>query len=127
MGETDVFGLAKDCGAAKAKEGLELEQQVEDALKANGIPYKRGQTFVSPIPNMSGEIDFEVPRALIEVTVKKNDKLGQITKYFTPLFNPNGKPVILYAPKYGGAASRDIDRAGALIVRALADLIALVK
>ena len=127
LGETDVFGLAKDCSAANAQKGLDLENDVEKELKANGIPYKRGQHFVSPIPNMSGEIDFEVPNALIEVTVRKKDKLGQLTKYFTPLFNPNGKPVILYAEKYGGAASRDVERTGALVVRTLADLIALVK
>jgi hypothetical protein len=35
--------------------------------------------------------------------------------------------VILYAPNYLGVAARDVEAAGGLVVRNLADLVGLVK
>jgi hypothetical protein len=127
LAQTDVFGLSGDCGAAQAKKGLELEAEVEAELKRVGIPYIRGQKFHGPLPIHCGEIDFEVENAVIEVTVKKSDKMFQIEKLLTPHFNPTGKTVILFAQHYGGAASRDVERAGALVVRSMDDLIGMVK
>jgi hypothetical protein len=53
-------------------------------------------------PNNSiGEIDVETSQAIIEVTVAKSGKLGQVSNFIgNATFNPSGKPVILYAPNY---------------------------
>jgi len=74
-----------------------------------------------------GEIDVEVQQAIIEVTKESSGKLPQLRKYFTPFFNPLQKTVILYAPDYGGAATRAAEEAGVLVVRYTQDLVGLVR
>ena len=68
-----------------------------------------------------------MPSTIIEVTTSRNGKLDQIERYLTPLFNPNGKQVVLFAPKYGGFAQRDVERVGGIVVKTLDGLINLVK
>lgn len=105
--------------------GDDLEDEVEAALKKAGISYVRGRKFG---PNGSiGEIDFEVSNAIIEVTKKSGKKLKQIKNYISnKTMNPTGKTVILFAPNYGFTAGKDIEEAGALVVREMDDLIDLV-
>jgi hypothetical protein len=80
-------------------------------------------------PNGStGEIDIETPQALVEVTVRPGGKLAQIQKLMgNPAMNPTGKPVILYAPKYGGAAGKSIEQAGGYVARTPQELTALLN
>lgn len=123
----DPLGLAKKC---YKKSGPELEQDIENELNKQGIPILRQNDPVVDAAGVRlGEIDFEVPQAIIEATVSPKDKLSQITKYINnpSLFNPSGKPIILFAPNYGHTAARDIEGVGALVVRDFADLIALVR
>ena len=49
------------------------------------------------------------------------------SKYFTPMFNPMNKVVILYSETYGWRAARDIEAMGGLVVQNIPDLINLVK
>lgn len=44
-----------------------------------------------------------------------------------PDINPNGKPVILYAPNYRFMAGKDIVDTGGLLARTPAELIALLQ
>jgi hypothetical protein len=105
-----------------------LEQDVENRLNSEGIPIlKRDEKVFDALGDLKGDIDFEVPEAIIEVTVSPKGKLDQIEKYMTPLFNPTEKAVVLFAPKYGGLAGRDAEQAGAIVVKTLDDLIGLVK
>jgi hypothetical protein len=70
-----------------------------------------------------GEIDIETSDAIIEVTTKKTGKLSQIQKYLNnPLMNPDGKPVILYAPNYIGQATKDIEALNVPVVKTMQDL-----
>ena len=75
-------------------------------------------------PNGSiGDIDVETSSAIIEVTVMKRDKLGQIQKLMSNRdINPTGKPVILYAPSYGKFSTRDIINAGAYVAKTESEL-----
>ncbi|HEU5376783.1 MAG TPA: RHS repeat-associated core domain-containing protein [Ktedonobacteraceae bacterium] len=48
-----------------------------------------------------GDVDVESPNLLIEATLQTGGKTDQISKLLTnELLNPNGKPVVLYAPRY---------------------------
>lgn len=74
-----------------------------------------------------GEVDVETKKSIIEATTMKKGKMGQVRKYQTKLFNPQGKAVILYAPKYNGPATRAAEQAGAYVVRSPAELQTLLK
>jgi hypothetical protein len=80
-------------------------------------------------PNGSiGEIDVEVSKAIIEVSVAQSDKLSQITKLLSNnTMNPTGKLVILYAPNYLNTAANDITSAGAYVVRTPQELTSLLS
>ena len=120
----DPLGLAGVPGCA----GDLLEKEVEARLNAEGIPIiKRNQAFLNPDGSAFREVDFETNQAIIEATVSPNKKLQQVTDYLGPIINPTGKPVILYAPLYNDRAARDIERAGALVVKNMDDLIGLVR
>jgi RHS repeat-associated protein len=120
----DPLGLIGACGTPGAK----LEQDVEERLNKEGIPIlKRDEKVFDALGRLKGDIDFEVPSSIIEVTVSPNGKLDQIERYLTPLFNPTGKQVVLFAPKYGGFAQRDVERAGGIVVKTMDDLINRVK
>lgn len=103
-----------------------LENDVEDALKREGIVYKRGEKFGDN--GSIGEIDFQVNSAIIEVTESKKGKLSQIKKLISnKTMNPNGKRVILYAPNYNNTASKDIENAGAEVIKNMDALIKSIK
>jgi RHS repeat-associated protein len=120
----DPLGLAGACGTP----GDKLEKEVEDALKEAGISIlERNKKIFNELGQEVGEIDFVVQNAIIEVTVSPKGKLPQIQDYMTELFNPTQRPVVLYAPSYRNTPAKDIEKAGALVVRDLSDLIALVK
>jgi len=129
----DPNGSADPLGLARKKvckdTGPQLEANIEAQLKAAGISILKQNHPVFDAGIKRGEIDFEVPEAIIEATVSPSGKLDQITKYLTnpSLFNPSNKPIILFAPNYGGAAGRDIENLGVLVVRDYANLLALVK
>ena len=77
-----------------------------------------------------GEIDFEVPQAIIEATVSPSGKLSQVNKYVNnpSLFNPSNKQIILFAPNYKTAAAiKEIEDTGTLVVKEFSDLIGLLK
>jgi RHS repeat-associated protein len=121
---SDPFGLSGAPGCP----GDLLEQAVENRLNAEGIPIlQRNAPVLDAAGNVVGEIDFEVSQAIIETTVSPGGKLSQLQKYLSPLFNPSGKPVIIFAPNYGSSATRDIERAGGLVAKHLDDLVALVR
>ncbi len=108
-------------------DGTKLEDDIEQALKDNGIEYQRGvDIFEDDIKR--GEIDFLLDDYLIEATVKPKRKLSQIKKYFSELFNPQNKSVILVGPNYrNSAAVKDIINEGAQVVHSIDDLINIIK
>ncbi|APR75128.1 Rhs family protein [Minicystis rosea] len=121
---SDPLGLTGACGTP----GHTLEHDVENRLNAEGIPIlKRDQPILDAAGRVAGDIDFEVAQAIIEVTVSPGGKLSQIQKYMTPLFNPTGKAVVLFAPNYGSRAAQDIENAGAIVAKRLDDLVGLVR
>ncbi len=74
-----------------------------------------------------GEIDVETEKAIIEVTTQTSRKLKQIQKLISNLeLNPDGKPVILYAPNYKLTPSQDIINAGSYVVRDQKELLELL-
>ncbi len=128
QGWIDPLGLAAKCAG---KSGYDLEDAVRKKLDDEGIPHVQGRKIGN-----KGEIDFETPKVIIEVTIKKKGKLSQVKdKYINdPAFNPGKKPVILFAPDYGKAASKDVSDAGALVINDgktldddLDSLVALIK
>ena len=78
------------------KDGKKLEDDIENLLIENNIPYIRGEKFGE---NASiGEIDFRANNIIIEVTVRKNGKAPQIKRLINDKrINPNDDPVILFA------------------------------
>jgi hypothetical protein len=114
----DPFGLAGACGTP----GDQLEKEVEAELTKEGIPIlERNKKIFDAAGKEIGEIDFVVENALIEVTVSPSGKLSQIKNYLTKVFNPAERVVILYAPKYGGAASKDVEAVGGLVEIGIVD------
>jgi len=76
----------------------------------------------------TGEIDLETDEAIIECYSASNGKLAQIKKLVRDAaMNPSGKPVVLYAPSYGGMAARDIVAAGAMVAKTPDELVAILK
>jgi len=76
----------------------------------------------------TGEIDLETDEAIIECYSASNGKLAQIKKLVRDAaMNPSGKPVVLYAPSYGGMAARDIVAAGARVAKTPDELVAILK
>lgn len=116
---SDPFGLSDNCGP-------DLEDEVAQILDENGIPYERGRKIGEN--GEGGEIDFETDEAIIEVTVSKKGKLSQVEDHMSnPEKNPNDKPVILYAPNYGGTAGKDIENAGGVVARTPEELVSILK
>ena len=109
-----------------SSDGTKLENDIEDALKEAEISYQRS---VEVGPNGSlGEKDFELDDWIIEATVGRNGKLSQIKKYFTDIFNPNNKSVVLIGPNYSNSAAvKAIEEAGASVVHSIEDLLDLIK
>ena len=104
-----------------------LEGQVANVIKQEGIEIQGFNKAIGSNASI-GEIDVETSKAIIEVTTQSTGKLGQIQKIITNAeMNPSGKPVILYAPNYGGTAGRAITDAGAYIVRNEQELIQLLQ
>jgi RHS repeat-associated protein len=123
----DPLGLSQRLCAGKT--GPQLEAEVERDLINGGVPIiNRGQKFYDPVTGiLFGEIDVEVRQALIEVTTKTSGKMPQLRKYLGSLMNPLQKQVILFAPDYGGAATREAERNGIMVLRHTNDIIDLVR
>ena len=130
----DVTNAVDPLGLAKWKPcrltGKQLEDEIESELLKAGIPIVNKNHPVKVGNTVVGEIDLEVPQAIIEATVAPSGKLSQISKYMnnSNLFNPANKQVILFTPNYHTAAAiKEIESTGALVVKNYADLIGLVK
>ena len=108
------------------KDGKKLEDDIENLLIENNIPYIRGEKFGE---NASiGEIDFRANNIIIEVTVRKNGKAPQIKRLINDKrINPNDDPVILFAPNYKDTPAKDIDKQGAFVIRDSDELIEIIK
>jgi hypothetical protein len=112
---------------ASSNPGTKLEGQVAQGLKDAGFEVESFQREVGPGGSV-GEVDVETPNAIIETTLSPSGKLGQIDKLINnPEMNPTGKPVILYAPNYGGAATDAVVGAGASVAKNMDQLTALLS
>jgi len=112
---------------ASADEGTQLEGQVAQGLKDAGFNLQGFQAEVGPNGSI-GEKDIETSEAIIETTVSSSGKLSQVTKLMSnPEMNPSGKPVILYAPNYGGAATNSITQGGAYVAKNMQELTDLLR
>jgi RHS repeat-associated protein len=71
-----------------------------------------GRVEIDPVlGKTTGDVDVESPNAIIEATVSTGGKAAQILKLLTNTqLNPEGKPVILYAPKYTSLALQAIEK-----------------
>ena len=117
----DIFGL-NECTKYGPNDGGKLEDDIEQALRDNGIDFTRGRKV-----GIKGEIDFETSTHIIEATVSNGGKLKQIKKYKTEEFNPEGKEIILVGPNYmNKAAIRDIQNEGAQVVHSIDDMLGLM-
>ncbi len=141
LGDQPVGQTTTPCGAgasydptpaiqealASADEGTQLEGQVAQGLKDAGFKLQGFQTEVGPNGSI-GEKDIETSEAIIETTVSPSGKLSQVTKLMSnPEMNPSGKPVILYAPNYGGAATNSITQGGAYVAKNMQELTDLLR
>lgn len=111
----------------KTSDGDLLESDIAKALDDADISFEHSKDiFEGAIKR--GEIDFETADWIIEATVGKSSKLSQMKKYFSNLFNPEGKPVVLIGPNYKNSnAIKDIEGLGAKVVHSIDDLIELIK
>ena len=101
-----------------------LEGKVARAVADDVIDFNRK---VGP-HGATGEVDVETRQAIIEVTTRRMGKAKQIHKLLSnPEMNPSGKPVILFAPNYGHTATKTITDAGAVVVRTVAELLAILS
>ena len=117
---------AIDNAALSTNPGTKLEGQTAQGLQDAGFQVTKFQQKVTT-NRVIGDIDVETPQAIIETTTSPAGKLGQITKLLNNTdMNPTAKPVILYAPNYGGTASRDIVNARAYVVKNMNDLTTLL-
>jgi hypothetical protein len=75
-----------------------------------------------------GEIDIETREAVIEVTLARRGKLGQVQKLVgRSQMNPSGEPVIMYAPNYQWTAGKAASAAGVTVVRTPEDRVRALK
>lgn len=112
--------------------GPTIRQRVDDALRSTDEDVKLEgrvareagehrvvgfQEKVGP-HGSTGEKDVETDKAIIEVTNARKGKLSQLEKLRDNRdLNPDGKPVILYAPNYNGPATRGLQEKGFVVVR----------
>lgn len=70
-------------------------------IRNKGIPPRTGV-------HTGGEIDIQTDNILFELTVGSGSKLNQIAKYISNAsdFNPLGKNIVLYGPKYTNNAAK---------------------
>ena len=62
------------------------------------------------------DYDIKLDTSIVEVTAKKNGKLGQIQDLVSnPITNPTNLPVILYAPNYSPGAIKAVQAAGGVV------------
>jgi hypothetical protein len=123
--EGDIGQRIQDA-LASTNPGEALEGQVAQGLQDAGVSIEQFQAEVGTNGSI-GELDVVTDRAIIEVTTSPSGKLAQITKLLTNTqMNPLGKPVILYAPNYGGAAGTAITSTGAYVARSMAELLQIL-
>jgi hypothetical protein len=124
---TKLNSVAIAAAMISSNAGTHLEGQTAQHIMDAGIHILAFNKEIGP-NGAIGEIDIKTPDAIIETTIKRRDKLGQIKDLMTDKqLNPDGKPVILYAPNYGPTAGQAILDAGGYIARTSAELIALLK
>ena len=74
------------------------------------------------------DIDVGTPETIIEVTVRKQGKLGQVSKKVTDTrINPTGRHVILFSREYSQLADKQFAQKGVTIVRSEADLLSVMQ
>lgn len=101
-----------------------LEGKVAKSIEDDVIDFNRK---VGP-NGATGEVDVETHKAIIEVTTRRTGKSKQIHKLLSNLdMNPSRKPVILFAPNYGRTATKTITDAGAMVVRTIEELLAILS
>lgn len=98
-----------------------------DAVDATG-DFFEGAKVEGNGSDLVGEVDVETRTTIIEVTAQRRGKLKQMEKLqANEQINPDGRPVILYAPNYGRAAAKSVTDAGGHVVRSEAELETLLK
>jgi hypothetical protein len=114
-----------DEAAAAPDPDLALEGTVAQAIREQVTAFR---TRVGPDGSV-GEVDVTTDAALIEVTTAPRGKLSQVLDYLNNReMNPDGRPVILYAPNYRTrAAQQAIRDAGAHLVQSPEDLQRLLR
>jgi hypothetical protein len=112
---------------ASPNSSIQLEGRAAQILEDAGVEVTGFQTEFGPNRSV-GEIDIETREAIIEVTESRRSKLRQVNQFVNDQrLNPNGKPVVLYAPNYQGRAGKDILDAGAFIARTPTELVNIIK
>lgn len=124
---TKLNRVAIAAALASSSPGMRLEGEAATHIMNAGINILAFNKVVGPNGEI-GEIDIQTSMAIIETTIARMGKLGQINKIMTNTqLNPDGQPVILDAPNYQVAAGQDIVDAGGLLARTPTALIALLQ
>lgn len=120
-------GIRRDL--AKGPDTLRFQAETAQEVRVRGeavVAY--GEKVYDKGGKLLGEIDFETKGAIVEVTTKDGQKLGQAVKYATdPRFNPEGKDVIAYAPSYTKGAERALAPFGIKVARSMDQLMAMLR
>ncbi len=106
---------------------VRLEGQVPQELRNAGFQVIGFRNKIGPNGSIT-EIDVETPQAIIEVTVSKQGRLGDVEIKMNNIdVNPSKKPVILFAPKYDKLPENSIVKAGASVVRSTQELMSRLR
>ena len=99
---------------------------VADFLDKHGYDIRLfNQPFLRPdAAGPIGDVDIEIDKAIVEITVSPQGKRGQIAKLLSnKTLNPSGKPVILFSRDYTPTAAREVKQAGGIVVRSEQELL----
>ncbi len=136
MNHNDLTGFSKNEEVNNQSEktyggddGDILEDDLEAALSAAGIPFIRNQKFGEN--GSIGEIDFETEGFIIEVTVSPKRK-GEVTQKLPRLknnttLNPTGKPVILLAPNKKSGSIKAVKAVGVIFTKKISEVVDLAR
>jgi tetratricopeptide (TPR) repeat protein len=124
MNNADTISAAISKALQSSKPDNQLPGIVANWVKDDVVSFQRK---IGPNGSI-GEIDVETSKAIIEVTISRLGKAHQIRERLTnPRINPEGKPVILFAPNYTQNAAQHIIGLGAHIAHTKEELLDLLR
>jgi hypothetical protein len=124
MNNADTITAAISKALQSSKPDNQLPGIVANWVKDDVVSFQRK---IGPNGSI-GEIDVETSKAIIEVTISRLGKAHQIRERLTnPRINPEGKPVILFAPNYTQNAAQHIIGLGAHIAHTKEELLDLLR